>query len=104
MTGYKHNQLKSKNYDEIQKLFDKAMTRVNISKRAGDELEQEKAKKQKIDDDQEEVEIRKLIEKHLEEKRVTRARFGKKLDKNKTFKAGDFHPDAFTKSALKVVF
>ncbi|GJX58371.1 putative ribonuclease H-like domain-containing protein, partial [Tanacetum coccineum] len=49
MAGYKQNQLKSKNYDEIQKLFDKAMTKVNI---AGDELEQEKAKKQKIDDDE----------------------------------------------------
>ncbi|GJW41761.1 hypothetical protein Tco_0067606 [Tanacetum coccineum] len=65
------------------KLFDKAMTRVNMFvdmdtelvkesskkaemaqessfKRAGDELEQEKAKKQKIDD-QEEAELRKLI-------------------------------------------
>ncbi|GJT89844.1 hypothetical protein Tco_1078689 [Tanacetum coccineum] len=74
MAGYKQNQMKSKNYDEIQKLFDKAMTRVNMfvdmdtelvkesskkakmaqessSKRAGDELEQENAKKQKIDDD-----------------------------------------------------
>ncbi|GJS04077.1 hypothetical protein Tco_0320585 [Tanacetum coccineum] len=49
MAGYKQNQLKSKNYDEIQKLFDKAMTKY--SKRAGDELEQEKVKKQKIDDD-----------------------------------------------------
>ncbi|GJU58610.1 hypothetical protein Tco_1236376 [Tanacetum coccineum] len=33
-----------------------------ISKRAGDELEQEKAQKQKIDDDQEEAEMKKLIE------------------------------------------
>ncbi|GJZ98190.1 hypothetical protein Tco_0670643 [Tanacetum coccineum] len=60
IAGYKQNQLKSKNYDEIQKLFDKAMTRVNISKRAGDELEQEKAKKQKIDDDEAEM------KKHME--------------------------------------
>ncbi|GJR54374.1 hypothetical protein Tco_1404895 [Tanacetum coccineum] len=30
MAGYKQNQLKSKNYDEIHKLFDKAMTRVNM--------------------------------------------------------------------------
>ncbi|GJT65057.1 splicing factor [Tanacetum coccineum] len=29
MARYKHNQLKSKNYDEIQKLFDKEMKRVN---------------------------------------------------------------------------
>ncbi|GKC77527.1 hypothetical protein Tco_1128301, partial [Tanacetum coccineum] len=30
MAGYKQNQLKIKNYDEIQKLFDKAMKRVNM--------------------------------------------------------------------------
>ncbi|GJT59374.1 hypothetical protein Tco_1002907 [Tanacetum coccineum] len=67
MVGYKHNQLKNKIFDDIQKLFDKAMKRVNIfvdmdielvegrevraeaeiaqessSKRAGTELEQEK--------------------------------------------------------------
>ncbi|GJY31687.1 hypothetical protein Tco_0415182, partial [Tanacetum coccineum] len=83
MAGYKQNQPKSKNYDEIQKLFDKAMTRVTMfvdmdtelikksskkaeiaqessSKRASDELEQEKAKKQKIDDD--EAEMKKHIE------------------------------------------
>ncbi|GJR49100.1 hypothetical protein Tco_1317203 [Tanacetum coccineum] len=29
MDGYKHSQLKSKSYDEIQKLFDKEMKRVN---------------------------------------------------------------------------
>ncbi|GJV73913.1 hypothetical protein Tco_1493908 [Tanacetum coccineum] len=75
MGGYKHSQLKNKSFDEIHKLFDKEMTRVNMfvdmdtemkegsnksktdaaqessSKRAGDELEQEKAKKQKGDDD-----------------------------------------------------
>ncbi|GJZ95856.1 hypothetical protein Tco_0668190 [Tanacetum coccineum] len=30
MGGYKHNQLKSKSYEEIQKLFDNEMRRVNI--------------------------------------------------------------------------
>ncbi|GKC03268.1 hypothetical protein Tco_0994878 [Tanacetum coccineum] len=30
MDGYKHNQLKNKSFDDIQKLFDKAMKRVNI--------------------------------------------------------------------------
>ncbi|GJS76087.1 putative ribonuclease H-like domain-containing protein [Tanacetum coccineum] len=69
MAGYKHSQLKSKSYDEIQKLFDKEMKRVNTfvdmnsevvkgsetrtkdsSKRAGDELESNKSKKQKIDE------------------------------------------------------
>ncbi|GJZ57524.1 ribonuclease H-like domain-containing protein, partial [Tanacetum coccineum] len=70
MAGYKQSQLKNKSFAEIQKLFDKAMTRVNMfvdmdtelvkesskkaeaemaqessSKRAGEELEQEVAKK-----------------------------------------------------------
>ncbi|GKD77083.1 hypothetical protein Tco_1339704 [Tanacetum coccineum] len=87
MVGYKQSQLKNKSFAEIQKLFDKAMTRVNMfvdmdtellressnkdeaemaqessSKRAGDELEQEKAKKQKVDDDQETAELQKLME------------------------------------------
>ncbi|GJV63342.1 hypothetical protein Tco_1474170, partial [Tanacetum coccineum] len=39
---------------------------------------------------------------HLEEKHLTWARFGKKLDKNTTHQACDFHSDAFTKSAQKV--
>ncbi|GKE12571.1 hypothetical protein Tco_1416122 [Tanacetum coccineum] len=30
MVGYKNNQLKNKSFDDIQKLFDKAMKRVNI--------------------------------------------------------------------------
>ncbi|GKF79037.1 hypothetical protein Tco_0234605 [Tanacetum coccineum] len=74
MGGYKHSQLKCKSYDEIQKLFDKEMKRVNTfmdmnldvvegskkpkadteqessTKRAGNKLEQEKAKKQKVDE------------------------------------------------------
>ncbi|GJX67118.1 hypothetical protein Tco_0302845 [Tanacetum coccineum] len=50
MAGYKHNQLKSKSYDEIQEMFDKEIKR------------QEKAKKQKGDDDQEEEEMKKHIE------------------------------------------
>ncbi|GJY45528.1 hypothetical protein Tco_0434591, partial [Tanacetum coccineum] len=89
MAGYKHSQLKSKSYDEIQKLFDKEMKRVNTfvdmnsevvkgsetrteesSKRAGDELESDKSKKQKIDehveaekdDDPEEEEMKKHME------------------------------------------
>ncbi|GKA17060.1 hypothetical protein Tco_0696897 [Tanacetum coccineum] len=49
MAGYKHNQLKSKSYDEIQEMFDKEMKR-------------EKAKKQKGDDDQEEAEMKRHIE------------------------------------------
>ncbi|GJX84666.1 hypothetical protein Tco_0335440 [Tanacetum coccineum] len=82
MGGYKHSQLKGKSYDEIQKLFNKEMKRVNIfvamdseaqessSKRAGDNLESNKSKKQKVDehveakevDDQEEGEMKKHME------------------------------------------
>ncbi|GJW99359.1 hypothetical protein Tco_0183273 [Tanacetum coccineum] len=86
MAGYKQSQLKNKSFAKIQKLFDKAMTMVNMFvdkdtelvkessrkaeaemaqesslKRAGEELEQEKEKKQKIDDVQEKAEIKKLI-------------------------------------------
>ncbi|GKA28159.1 hypothetical protein Tco_0714327 [Tanacetum coccineum] len=68
MARYKHNQLKSKSYNEIPDMFDKEMKRVNTfvdmntelvktsetrtkgsSKRAGDELESDNSKKQKID-------------------------------------------------------
>ncbi|GKB92867.1 putative ribonuclease H-like domain-containing protein [Tanacetum coccineum] len=60
MGGYKHNQLKGRSYEEIQKLFDKAYK----------QLESDKSKKQKIDehveaekdDDQEEAEMKKHIE------------------------------------------
>ncbi|GKB85639.1 hypothetical protein Tco_0957911 [Tanacetum coccineum] len=50
MGGYKNGQLKNKSFDEIQKLFDKEMTR------------KEKAKKQKGDDDQEEKEMKNHME------------------------------------------
>ncbi|GJX74427.1 hypothetical protein Tco_0313022 [Tanacetum coccineum] len=79
IAGYKHNQLKNKSFDDIQKLFDKAMKRVNTfvdmdtelvegsevrakcsetrvegsSKREGEELEQESSKKQKLEEDKE---------------------------------------------------
>ncbi|GJY65255.1 hypothetical protein Tco_0467493 [Tanacetum coccineum] len=88
MGGYTHNQLKGRSYEEIQKLFDKAYKQVSLfvpmdsevvkssvtrtersSKRAGDELEYDKLKKQKIDehveaekDDQEEAEMKRHIE------------------------------------------
>ncbi|GJU03316.1 hypothetical protein Tco_1113654 [Tanacetum coccineum] len=83
MAGYKHNQLKNKSFDDIHKLFDKAMKRVNTfvdmdtelvegsevraegsetrveesSKRVGDELEQEISKKQKLEEDKEKAEL-----------------------------------------------
>ncbi|GJX47413.1 retrovirus-related pol polyprotein from transposon TNT 1-94 [Tanacetum coccineum] len=95
IAGYKQSQLKNKSFVEIQKLFYKAMTRVNMFvdmdtelvkesskkaeaemaqesslKKAGDELEQEKEKKQKIDNDQEEAEMKKLIEVISDEEEV----------------------------------
>ncbi|GJU78663.1 hypothetical protein Tco_1275733 [Tanacetum coccineum] len=78
MGGYKHNQLKGRSYEEIQKPFDKIYLQVNTfvpmdsdvvegskkakadteqessTKRAGEELEQEKAKKKSIDEHVEE--------------------------------------------------
>ncbi|GJS54298.1 reverse transcriptase domain-containing protein [Tanacetum coccineum] len=87
MAGYKHNQLKNKSFDDIQKLFDKAMKRVNTfvdmdtelvegsevraeaeraqeisSKRAGTELKQESIKKEKVNEDKETTKLQKLIE------------------------------------------
>ncbi|GKA54660.1 hypothetical protein Tco_0753609 [Tanacetum coccineum] len=83
---FTHSQLKNKSFDEVQKAFDKTMgwidsfvamdskvvkggkekdegsvTRAeeSSSKRAGTKLEQERIKKQKIDDDQEEAEMKK---------------------------------------------
>ncbi|GJZ63649.1 putative ribonuclease H-like domain-containing protein [Tanacetum coccineum] len=89
MAGYKHNQLKTKSFEDIQMLFDKEMKRVitfvdmdtelvkcsetrtkGSSKRVGDELESDNSKKQKldehieakIDDDQEEAEMKKHMD------------------------------------------
>ncbi|GJW37582.1 hypothetical protein Tco_0060502 [Tanacetum coccineum] len=89
MAGYKHNQLKTKCFEDIQMLFDKEMKRVNIfvdmdtelvkgsetrtegsSKRAREELKSENLKKQKldenveaeVDDDQEEAKMKKHME------------------------------------------
>ncbi|GKA99158.1 hypothetical protein Tco_0827095 [Tanacetum coccineum] len=67
MEGYKD--LKSKDFDSIKELFDKAFKRVNMFvdyrtdlvegslKRVGDELEREVTKKQKVDDVQETAEV-----------------------------------------------
>ncbi|GJV44462.1 hypothetical protein Tco_1428998 [Tanacetum coccineum] len=82
MAGRKSKDLKNKRFDSIQKLFDKAMKRVNTfvamdiemvegsevkaeaeiaqessSKRAGEDLQQESTKKQKIDDVKETTEV-----------------------------------------------
>ncbi|GJU04272.1 hypothetical protein Tco_1114610 [Tanacetum coccineum] len=59
MEGWKPKDLKNKYFDSIQKLFHKAM---KSSKRAGDELEQESIKKQKVDEDKETTELKSLME------------------------------------------
>ncbi|GJV02386.1 reverse transcriptase domain-containing protein [Tanacetum coccineum] len=68
MAGYKQNQLKRKNYDEIQKLFDKAMTRVNMFVGMDTELVKESSKKAEMLDDSVEVEVDDEAEmkKHME--------------------------------------
>ncbi|GKA86405.1 hypothetical protein Tco_0808116 [Tanacetum coccineum] len=84
MAGWKPKDMKSKSFANIQELFDKSFKRVNTfvdfrtelvegsevraegsetreessSKRVGDELVQENAKKQKMDDDQEVAEMK----------------------------------------------
>ncbi|GJZ65253.1 hypothetical protein Tco_0621949 [Tanacetum coccineum] len=90
MVGYKHNQLKNKIFDDIQKLFDIAMKRVNIfvdmdtklvegsavrvegsSKRARKVMVQESSKKQKIDDDQEAAKMKELMDIAPDKEEVT---------------------------------
>ncbi|GKA36813.1 hypothetical protein Tco_0723378 [Tanacetum coccineum] len=95
MVGYKHNQLKNKSFDDIQKLFDKAMKRVNTfvdmdtelvegdevraegsetrvegSYKKAEELEQESSKKQKLEDDKEIAELKNLMEVMPDEEEV----------------------------------
>ncbi|GKA11969.1 hypothetical protein Tco_0691515 [Tanacetum coccineum] len=60
MAGYKHNQLKNKNIDDIQKLFDKAMKRVNIFVDMDTELVE--GGEQNVDEDNETTELQRLIE------------------------------------------
>nr|GEW50033.1 hypothetical protein [Tanacetum cinerariifolium] len=86
MEGWKPKSLKNKSFANIQELFDKAIKRVNTfvdyrtelvleclkeaeaeviegsSKRAGEELEQENAKKQKMEDDKESAKLKKCLE------------------------------------------
>ncbi|GJR58655.1 putative ribonuclease H-like domain-containing protein [Tanacetum coccineum] len=49
MAGYKQSQLKNKSFAEIQKLFDKAMTRVNMFVDIDTELVKESSKKAKAE-------------------------------------------------------
>ncbi|GKA21747.1 hypothetical protein Tco_0701736 [Tanacetum coccineum] len=60
MAGYKHNQLKNKSFDDIQKLFDKAMKRVNTFVDMDTKLVERS--EQKVDEDKETAELQRLIE------------------------------------------
>nr|GEY10860.1 hypothetical protein [Tanacetum cinerariifolium] len=73
MEGYTLKQLKLFEFDKIQEMFDKAFKRVNTfkdfraelvqeKKRAEEELIQGSTKKQKVEDDKETAELKKLIE------------------------------------------
>ncbi|GKA24028.1 hypothetical protein Tco_0710061 [Tanacetum coccineum] len=87
MGGYKHNQLKSKSFEEIQKMFANEMRRVNTfipmdsekaegseektkgsrkkmlgRKRAGKEQQQESSKKQRLEEDKESDEVEEVEE------------------------------------------
>ncbi|GJZ03825.1 hypothetical protein Tco_0537100 [Tanacetum coccineum] len=74
MEGYKLNDLKLKEFDYIQEMFDRAFKRVNTfedfrtklvegkEKRAGTTLIQENAKKQKVEDDKETAELKQCLE------------------------------------------
>ncbi|GJR86773.1 hypothetical protein Tco_0210784 [Tanacetum coccineum] len=83
MEGYKLNDLKLKDFDSIQKMFDRAFQRVNTfeefrtelvegkENRARTELIQENTKKQKVDDDKETVELKQCLEIIPDEEEVT---------------------------------
>nr|GEV45010.1 hypothetical protein [Tanacetum cinerariifolium] len=74
MEGYKIKDLKLKEFDYIQEMFDRAFKRVNTfkdfrtemvegkEKRAGEELVQESTKKQKVEHDKETAELKLLVE------------------------------------------
>ncbi|GJW63576.1 hypothetical protein Tco_0115460 [Tanacetum coccineum] len=83
MEGYKLNDLKLKEFDSIQEMFDRAFKRVNTfedfrtelvegkEKRAGTELAQEITKKQKVEDDKETTELKQCLEIIPDEEEVT---------------------------------
>ncbi|GJR47517.1 hypothetical protein Tco_1315620 [Tanacetum coccineum] len=83
MEGYKLKHLKSKGFNSIQEIFDKAFKRVNTfedfrtelvkgkEKRAGEELIQESSKKKKVDDDKETTKLKQCMEIIPDEEEVT---------------------------------
>ncbi|GJR66023.1 hypothetical protein Tco_0012088 [Tanacetum coccineum] len=100
MAGWKPKDLKNKSFANVQELFDKAMKRINTfvdmdielvegskkaevevieessSKRAGDELEQERIKKQKIDEDKETTKLKSMMVVIPDEEKLVKAKHG----------------------------
>ncbi|GJT54236.1 hypothetical protein Tco_0989290 [Tanacetum coccineum] len=73
MAGFTHSKLKNKSFDEVQKAFDKTMGWINSFVSMDSEVmkgEQERIKKQKIDDDQEEAEMKKHMEIVVDEEEI----------------------------------
>ncbi|GKE49783.1 hypothetical protein Tco_1481041 [Tanacetum coccineum] len=73
MAGFTHSQLKNKNFDEVQKAFDKTMGWIDSFVSMYSEVvkgEQERIKKQKMDDDQEEAEMKKHMEIVVDEEEI----------------------------------
>ncbi|GJV37498.1 hypothetical protein Tco_1409975 [Tanacetum coccineum] len=82
MEGKKLKDLKNESFDFIQKMFNRALKRVNTfvdfrtdlvedsSKRAGEELEQESTKKQKVGEDKDTTELQSLMEVILDEEEL----------------------------------
>ncbi|GKC63731.1 hypothetical protein Tco_1096329 [Tanacetum coccineum] len=83
MEGYKLKDLKLKEFDSIQEMFDRAFKRVNTfkdfrtelveskEKRVREELIQESTKKQKVEDDKETTELKQFMEIIPDEEEVT---------------------------------
>ncbi|GJR20215.1 hypothetical protein Tco_0968742 [Tanacetum coccineum] len=74
MEGWKPKDLKNKSFTElVEESFNKVEAEIaqeSISKRAGTELEQERIKKQKVDEDNETSELQRLIEVVLDKEEV----------------------------------
>ncbi|GJW60053.1 hypothetical protein Tco_0109388 [Tanacetum coccineum] len=68
MDGYKHNQLKNKSFDDIQKLFEKAMKRVNTF--VDMDIELVEGSKHKVDEDRETAKLKTLMEVMPDEEEV----------------------------------
>ncbi|GKE46359.1 hypothetical protein Tco_1477617 [Tanacetum coccineum] len=90
MASYKQSQLKNKSFAEIQKLFDKAMTRVNMfidmdtelvkesSKKAKAEVAQESSSKRAGEELEQEGDLKTMFEHHVEDL-IWRNLHGKKV-------------------------